>query len=118
MEIPVEDLAVGVANALADGLSVATSAARSIRGAGVSTISDLSKGKKRDLPPDTIPVEPLTNGIVSVFGDGVNVVVEECKSTGTYLASKVPAIATAGLVLFCEFTGEIMDKLLGGKRIR
>ncbi len=120
MEIPVEHLGVGVVNALGDGLSAAVGAGKSVLGAGASTISDLSKKDKRELPSGTIPVEPLTNGIVNAFGDGANVVVEKSRSIGTFVASKVldngPAMATAGLVLFSEFAGEITGKLFGRKR--
>lgn len=120
MEIPVENLAVGVVNALGDGLSAAAGAGKSVLGAGAAKISALSKRDKRELPPGAIPVEPLTTGIVSALGDGVSVVVEKSRSIGTFVASKVlvkaPAIATAGLVLFCEFTAGITDKLFGGKR--
>ena len=120
MEVAVEHLAVGVVNALGDGLSAAVGAGKSVLGAGASTISNLSKRDKRDLPSGTIPVEPLTNGIVNAFGDGTNVVVEKSRSMGTVVASTVlekgPAIATAGLVLFCEFAGEITHKLFDGKR--
>ena len=120
MEIPVENLAVGVVNALGDGLSAVLGAGKSVLGAGAAKISALSKRDKRELPSGTIPVEPLTNGIVSALGDGVSVVVEKGRSIGTFVASnvmdKAPAIATAGLDLFCEFAAGITDKLFGGKR--
>ena len=119
MEIPVENFAVGVVNVLGDGLLAAVGAGKSVLGAGVSTIADLSKRDKRELPPGTIPVEPLSNGIVSAFGDGVDAVVGKSRSIGTFVATnvldKAPVMAAAGLVLLWEFTGEITGKFFGGR---
>jgi hypothetical protein len=116
----VENLAVGVVHVLGDGVLVTVDAGKAVLGAGISTISGLWKWEKQELPPGTVPVESLTNGIVNAVGDGVNAVVETSKSTGTYISSavgdKAPAIATAGLAVVFEFTGDITNKLFGGKK--
>ncbi len=120
IKIPVENIPAGVVHVLGDGLSATLGAGKSVLGAGVSTILDLAKRDQRELPPGAVSVEPLANGIVGAVGDGVNAIVETSKSTGTYIASimqdKAPALAVAGLVVFCEFAGEITDKLFGGKK--
>ena len=116
-EIAVENLAVGVVHVLGDGLSAVVGGSKSILGAGVSTIAGLSKTDKQTLPTGTIPVESLSNGIINAAGDGVEVVVEKSKTTGTYVISKMQDMApVAATALLYEFKGEIAGKLFGKKK--